>query len=55
MQTRFESPSLRFGALIVLLFVVGLGHLFAPAEDANERVGPGIPLVFHPWDLFRHE
>src|SRR5664279_4455534 len=36
MQTRFESPSLRLGALIVLLFVGGLGHLFAePAEDAK--------------------
>src|ERR1035441_8703884 len=36
MQTRFESPSLRFGALIILLFVGGLGHLFAePAEDAK--------------------
>src|ERR1035437_8575912 len=36
MQTRFEFPSLRFGALIILLFVGGLGHLFAePAEDAK--------------------
>ena len=36
MQTRFQSRWLRFGALIILLFVGGLGHLFAePAEDAK--------------------
>jgi uncharacterized protein (DUF885 family) len=36
MHTRFQSRRLRFGALIVLLFVGGLGHLSAePAEDAK--------------------
>src|ERR1035437_3994586 len=36
MQKRFQSRWLRFGALIILLFVGGLGHLFAePAEDAK--------------------
>ncbi len=36
MQTRSKSPSLRLVALIVILFVGCLGHLFAePAEDAK--------------------